>query len=233
MATESNKSGMTKKTARREEKNLNLESPIAQYDSYTDEEREALYNYTISSHINYELGTLGFDNMDDYYKEMAINMDKAIAHTGFTEDYVPNAYDKPYLSRGGGAIMIGVPEDMKFSTPQKLADYINKNCVFNQDTGEIYEYTNAGYTSITQRPSVSNGIFSSGKTNPVVLDYVMIEKGVRGAFVSGGKGKVPISYFEENEAETIIERGISMYIAGKATVVNGKVHVPVVMQAKK
>lgn len=196
-----------------ERRRRGLADPLEQQD-YPPEERKALYDYTYSSHINWELGNKGYDNLDPTHKKMAENLDKAIAKSGWNKDQ-----DNTPFSRGCGAIVVGVPQNQKFSSQQDLADYINKNCVGGT-------FTNVGYTSITHKDSVASG-FKSSQPNPIVVKYDKIGKGMKGAYVSGGKGKKPISYYGEYEYETLLQRNVKTTPV-KAYVKNGTVYVHVI-----
>lgn len=194
-----------------------LGHPREQRDDYTPEQYKALENYTGSSSINKHLGVEGYDNMDAYYKKMADNLDSAIAKSGWNKTET----DTPYM-RGAGAIVVGVPQDMKFSSKQELADYINKNSVGNK-------YTNEGYTSITTTPSVARSFANSqsGK-NPIILEYKQIKKGTKGAYVSGGHGKKPISVFGSDEDETLMQRKVKTTPISAWVGNDGYVHVAVI-----
>ena len=171
-----------------------LANPREQID-YPQDEQTKLYDYTESSHINYELGVIGYNNMSDTYKEMADTLDTAISKSGWTKDEFQTG-----MYRGGGGVMIGVSQDQTFQSKQDLVNFINNNLIG-------VPTTNAGYTSITGTFSVAKS-FSSGEKNAVILEYGKIGKGMRGAYVSGGNGKKAISYYGTDENETILQRNV-------------------------
>ena len=201
-----------------------LGDPREQRTDFTYDEERSLYNYTKSSNINKKLGLQGYDKLSASDKQYVENLDKAINKAGFKSDYIPDGKDKPMFMRGGGAVMIGVPESMSFNNPQEMADYINKNLIGKYTT-------NAGYTSVTTTKSVADG-FASGQKNPVILEYGEIKKGTRGTYVSGGKGQKAISFYGKGEDETLLQRNVSTAPV-QAYVKNGRVHVVVMAHGKK
>lgn len=64
-------------------------------------------------------------------------------------------------------------------------------------------------------------------SDPIVVKYDKIGKGMKGAYVSGGKGKTPISYFGQSEYETLLQRNVKTTPV-KAYVQNGTVYVHVI-----
>lgn len=194
-----------------------LGHPREQRDDYTPEQYKALEDYTSSSSINKHLGVEGYDNMDAYYKNMADNLDKAIAKSGWNKTET----NTPYM-RGAGAIVVGVPQDMKFKSQQDLADYINKNSVGNK-------YVNEGYTSITTQHHTAKSFADTQKgKNPIILEYAKIKKGTKGAYVSGGHGKKPISVFGSMEDETLMQRKVKTTPISAWVGNDGYVHVAVI-----
>lgn len=196
-----------------------LGNPREQRDDYTQAEYNALQKYTQSSSINGRLGTVGVEGLDEYDKKYVANLDSALAKSGFNK----TMDNTPFL-RGGGGIMIGVPTDMSFSSPQELADYINNNSV-----GNVFK--NVGYTSITTTPGVAAS-FASGQTNGIILHYNRIYEGMKGGYVSGGKGKKAISVYGTHEDETLLQRNVH-FIPLQAVVKGGQVHVSVIAAPKK
>lgn len=163
----------------------------------TEAEARALRKYTDSSHINMVLGKADGDLnspiFSDAEREQVRNMDSAIEGFGWNKTET----NTPFV-RGAGAITCGVPTN--YMTPQEIVDYINTKRIGTKNV-------NVGYTSICRKSNVASS-FSGNQKNPVVLEYRTIGKGMRGVFVSGGNGKMPISGFGTNENETLLQRNV-------------------------
>ena len=192
-----------------------LASPTEQIeDQYSTGEQEALSWYTDSSYINSKLAFNGYDSLDKSERDKVKNMDSAIEKSGWNETET----NTPFL-RGAGGYAIGISEDMEFKSQQQMVDYINSKLVGT-------ETQNVGYTSITRKPDIAKS-FSSGEEHPIIMEYVHIEKGVKGAYLSGGGNKKAISSFGTYEDETLLQRNIwtaptNAYIGN-----DGRVHVQV------
>lgn len=192
----------------------------------TQEEADALYEYTKSSHVNAELAKVKGDvtQLDSQWAEMVKNLDSGISKFGWNKTEDAPQYGTVAL-RGGGAIMVGVPESLKLSA-QGLADYINANLIG-------VDATNVGYTSITRTPNVAENFAAMyNNKNPVILDYASVDDGVRGVYISGGQGKTPISDYKTYEDETLLQRNIVTTPRTAYVGSDGYCHVVVDIRAK-
>ena len=184
---------------------------------YPSDERIALYDYTVASYINKEIADSIKNGtpLPPRYIKMKALLDKAINKGVITAHNGKPAFP---LFRGGGAIMIGVPE-VEF-TQAELVKFIN-------DTRIGTKNPNVGYSSVTTKQGIARG-FSIRRKNPIVMDIKKVGKGIHGAAVSGQGGERPISGSGSLEEEIIGQRNIIYTPIGKAYIgTDARVHVPV------